>query len=129
MRDVTVETRREVGQPLSFIDFSDADGLLPDFLDLGAPIVDADFAVTASTSDADGGVLVFPDAVLVIDGDRQDRLLLSEVTRWSITDAADLFLVEVQVGSNAFTARLPRAFRAPTVGALRAALGTPEKPA
>ncbi len=115
--------------PVAFDDFIEQAQLLPDFLDLAGPAPDVDFGAAVSTPSADGGILVFPTAVLVIDGSRQDRLPLEEIASWTVTEAIDTFTIEVhRCDAAVFPARLPIAFRAPTVSALRAALGEPVNP-
>lgn len=103
--------------------FGADDFALPDFLDLAGITPDADFGAASRSSVADGGILVFPTAVLVICGEQQDRIPLDDVTGWSVADENATFTVTIDTAAEHFPARLPSSFRAPTVSALEAALG------
>ncbi|GMA28702.1 hypothetical protein [Arenivirga flava] len=99
------------------------DALLPDFLDLAGPAPTVEFGVAVTTDQADGGVLVFAEAILVIDGDRHDRVPLNRILGWSIDSGDETFCVDVRSAERTYRACLPNDFRAPTLSALHAALG------
>lgn len=106
--------------------FGAEDFTLPDFLGLAGVTTDADFGAASTSAVADGGILVFPTAVLVMCGEQQDRVPLDEVKGWSVTDDALTFTIAIDTAAERFSARLPAGFRAPTVSALEAALGQAE---
>lgn len=117
------------GDQSSCLDDFDNFGL-PDFLDLAGTQSDAEFGVASTSAAADGGILVFPDALLIVSGDRHDRLPLDQIEGWCSRDTATTFDVDVRIGDGrAFTACLPIVFRAPTVSAMEAALGPAENAA
>jgi len=98
---------------------------LPDFLDFAREEPEALFEASASTAVADGGVLVFPDAVLVVAGERSDRIALDAIRGWSVDLEERSFSVTIRADRDR-TARLPIAFLAPTANALEAVLGAPD---
>lgn len=98
---------------------------LPDFLDFAPAEPDALFGAASSTAIADGGVLVFADAVLVISGERSERIALDRIRGWRIDLDEQAFDVTIRADHDA-SARLPIAFLAPTASALEALLGAPD---
>jgi hypothetical protein len=99
---------------------------LPDFLDLSPDEPDALFGVSTSSVVADGGVLVFPDAVLMIAGDRSDRVPRDAIRGWRIGIDEYAFTVVLRTDRD-ITTRLPIAFLAPTASALEAVLGPADR--
>jgi len=98
---------------------------LPDFLDFAPDEPDALFGAAASNSVADGGVLVFPDAVLMIAGDRSERISLDRIRGWRVDLDEQVFDVTLRADRDVST-RLPITFLAPTASALEAVLGAPD---
>ncbi len=121
-----VKPRNEAATTLEQAGATDA--FLPDFLDLAGPAAPVEFGVAVSSEQADGGVLVFGDAILMIDGDRHDRVPVELIIGWSINSGAETFCVEMRTEEHPYRACLPNTFRAPTISALHTALGPPEKP-
>lgn len=98
---------------------------LPDFLDFAPDEPDALFGAAASNAIADGGVLVFQDAVLMIVGDRSERIALDRIRGWRVDLDEQVFGVTIRADHDVST-RLPIAFLAPTASALEAVLGPAE---
>lgn len=98
---------------------------LPDFLDFAPDDPDALFGAAASTAIADGGVLVFPEAVLMIAGDRSERIPLDRIRGWRVDLDEQAFGVTIRADRDVST-RLPIAFLAPTASALESVLGAPD---
>ncbi len=98
---------------------------LPDFLDFAPDEPDALFGAAASNAIADGGVLVFQDAVLMIVGDRSERIALDRIRGWRVDLDEQVFGVTIRTDHDVST-RLPIAFLAPTASALEAVLGPAE---
>ncbi|MET0161698.1 MAG: hypothetical protein ABW204_03510 [Microbacteriaceae bacterium] len=98
---------------------------LPDFLDFAPDEPDALFGAAASTAIADGGVLVFPDAVLMVSGDRSERIALDRIRGWRVDLDEQVFAVTIRADRET-SSRLPIVFLAPTASALEALLGPPD---
>lgn len=98
---------------------------LPDFLDSAPDEPDALFGASASTATANGGVLVFLDAVLMIAGDRSERIPLDRIRGWRVDLDEQVFGVTIRADHDVST-RLPIAFLAPTASALEVVLGAPD---
>lgn len=104
------------------LDGDAGDFALPDFLDLAGGDPRADFACSSTSRQADGGVLVFSDSVLIVDGDSSTQLPRADVRRWRLTIDDEVFTVTVEAEKTA-SATLPIYFLAATANALEAALG------